>query len=283
MKKITLLAAAAAILALGSCNMLKSGSTRVSGSSATAATKTKPAEKTTATDIAEADIAGEWTITEVNGRAVAEADEMPYVAFDNGRLYANNGCNVINGSYTLAKGKITFGQTASTMRLCHDAPFEFEINQALADGTPRTVAIENIGHETYLTLMADNGRKMITARRHNMEFLNGQWLVTAINGKQIDDEECNIFFDIAEGKVHGNTGCNYFNGSIYISPGRSNAIKLSNMGVTRMACPKTEQETSMLVALEEASSAIQGDADRVMLLDKSGKQLMTLLRAPDAQ
>ena len=90
---------------------------------------------------------------------------------------------------------------------------------------------------------------------------------------------CNIFFDVAEGKVHGNTGCNYFNGKLYISPDRSNALELSNMGVTRMACPKTAQETSMLVALEETASAIRGNGNQVILLDKNGKQVMTLLRS----
>ncbi len=82
----------------------------------------------------------------------------------------------------------------------------------------------------------------MTLRRHNMEFLNGNWRVTAIDGQPIDDEEANVFIDIAELKIHGNTGCNYFNGAIYIDPARTNAIDFSDMGVTRMACHKAEQE-----------------------------------------
>ena len=34
----------------------------------------------------------------------------------------------------------------------------------------------------------------------------------------------------------------------------------------------------MLVALEETASAIQGSGDRVMLLNKDGKQVITLTR-----
>ena len=279
MNKMTIIAAVAAIAALGSCNMVKNNATRVTGASGTSTTKTTvKTDATSAAIVSDEELNGEWTIIDVNGRAVGESEEMPYITFDNGRMYANNGCNVLNGSYVLAPGKITFGQVAATMRLCPDAKFEYEINQAIGDGTPRGISIKKLGHESYLYLLGDNGHKMLTARRHNMEFLNGQWKVTSINGKAIDDEECNIFFDITEGKVHGNTGCNYFNGSIYISPEQSNALDLSNMGVTRMACPKTEQETSMLVALEETASAIQGGTDRAMLLDKNGKQVMTLQR-----
>ncbi len=122
---------------------------------------------------------------------------------------------------------------------------------------------------------------MMTLRRHNMEFLNGNWRVTAIDGRAIDDEEANIFIDIAELKVHGNTGCNYFNGDLYIDPQRSNAIDFSDMGVTRMACPKGDQERQMLVALEETKTAIAGDReDTVLLLDKAGKAVLTLKRIP---
>ena len=297
MKTIHIYLAAAALLALGACTTSQNA-TRVSGAAGTASTtdktstpqagKThknptaaKPAKpsKNQAAAVTGEQLAGEWTIVDVNGTAVGEREEMPYLNFDNGRLYGNNGCNILNGSYTLAGSTITFSKVASTMRFCPDADFEHAINVAIGDGTPRTVAIEKIGHESYLYLMESNGHKLLTARRHNMGFLNGQWQVTSIDGQAIDDEECNIFFDIAEGKVHGNTGCNYFNGDIYISPERTNAIKLSNMGVTRMACPKTAQETAMLVALEQTASAIQGGTDTAMLLDESGAQLMTLKRS----
>ena len=35
----------------------------------------------------------------------------------------------------------------------------------------------------------------------------------------------------------------------------------------------------MLVALEETASAIRGNGNQVILLDKNGKQVMTLLRS----
>ena len=203
---------------------------------------------------------------------------MPYINFDNGRLYASNGCNVLNGSYNLADGRLSFSHMASTMRYCPDVPFEHDINVVIADGTGYNVKTENLGHESYLYLMGENGRKLLTARRHNMGFLNGQWLVTGINGRPIDDEECNIFFDVAEGKVHGNTGCNYFNGDLYTSPNEAFSLSFGQMGVTRMACPDNNMETAMLLALEQTTNARPGRNGSAVLYDRNGNTLIVLER-----
>ncbi len=283
MKHTALYAAAAAAILFCSCNVLQGG-TKTSGSQATAttandnkgATQRQQGGKVTPTAVNDEALAGEWTIVGVGKTSITDREEMPYITFDDGKIYASNGCNVLNGGYALNNGRLSFSQMASTMRYCPDVPFEHDINVVIADGTSYPVRIERVGHESYLYLLDGAGRKLMTARRHNMGFLNGQWLVTSIDGNPVDDEECNIFFDIAEGKVHGNTGCNYFNGDIYINSDRSNALELSNMGVTRMACPKTAQETAMLVALEQTASAIQGSDRQVMLLDKNGKKLITL-------
>ena len=268
---------------LCSCNALQGG-TKTSGSQATATANTdnkgttqrQQGGKVMPTAVNDEALAGEWTIVGVGKTSITDREEMPYITFDDGKIYASNGCNVLNGGYALSNGRLSFSKMASTMRYCPDVPFEHDINVVIADGTSYPVRIERVGHESYLYLLDGAGRKLMTARRHNMGFLNGQWLVTSIDGNPVDDEECNIFFDIAEGKVHGNTGCNYFNGNIYINSDRSNALELSNMGVTRMACPKTAQETAMLVALEQTASAIQGSDRQVMLLDKNGKKLITL-------
>lgn len=240
----------------------------------------RPAEKNTAPTL-EVLTEGRWTLASVGDKQINLEDEQPYVAFDkDGRLYASDGCNILNGSYRVdAKGKMTFGQMISTMKYCPEVDFAPAITAIFGDG--RTVAVDcrRIGQDTYLYIK-DGGRTLATFRRHNMEFLNGAWTITSAEGKAIDDEEANLFIDIAELKVHGNTGCNYFNGAIYIDPSRSNAIDFSNMGLTRMACPKSDQERAIMVALETAASAIAGkNADTVLLLDAKGKELMTLRRS----
>lgn len=227
---------------------------------------------------------GQWQIAAVGDTKITGEENLPYVNFQpsTGRFFASDGCNIVNGDYVLrSDGVMVFSNTLSTMKYCADVPYADAIGAALNGQERLTAESYRLGQDTYLYLKNAAGKAVLTLRRHNMEFLNGNWLVTSINGKQIDDEECNIFIDIAELKTHGNTGCNYFNGDIYIDPAATNAIDFSNMGVTRMACYKTAQETAMLVALEEATTAIAGKNDNtVLLLDRNGKQVMTLKRIP---
>lgn len=299
-KYIHILVCAAAVLGLGSCSTVQNAVTRVTG----AAGVSKPKDKTTGSasaaqaasnaqkpeknapaaqpavqPIDDKQLAGEWVIVAVGDTHIADLDEMPYITFNDGAFYGFNGCNVLNGSYSTAGGKLSFSHVASTMRYCPDVPFEHEINVVIADESRAYgVKIESSANETHLYLLSDSGRTLLQACRHNLDFLNGEWRVAAIGNDEIDDEECNIFFDINEGKVHGNTGCNYFNGDIFVSPDRNNAIELSHMGVTRMACPKTAQETAMLVALEQASHARKAGNHQALLLDSNGHKLITLKR-----
>lgn len=227
---------------------------------------------------------GQWQITGVGNTKIAEDENMPYFFFEpaKGRFYASDGCNIINGDYVLrSDGKLSFAHTATTMKLCPDIPYADAIAACINDNSTYTAETQHLGNETYINLKNNEGKTALTLRRHNMEFLNGNWQVTSISGKPVTNEECNIFIDIAELKVHGNTGCNYFNGTLYIDPTRTNAIDFSNMGVTRMACPDSAQETAMLVALEEAATAIEGKKENsVLILDRKGRQLMTLKRIP---
>ncbi len=224
---------------------------------------------------------GQWTVASVGDVTIDAEDDAPYVAFDNaGRFYASDGCNIINGDYALrSDGVLSLANTLSTMKYCPEVEYSPAIAAILNGSTRITADCRRIGQETYLYLKNERGNTVMTLRRHNMEFLNGNWQVTSVDGKKIDDEEANIFIDIAELKVHGNTGCNFFNGELYIDPQRSNAIDFSNMGVTRMACPKQDQERAMLVALEETASAVAGkNGDTVLLFNKTGRELLTLKR-----
>ena len=227
---------------------------------------------------------GKWIVISVGDVNVDDADEdTPYVQFDtSGRFYANDGCNIINGDYAMrSDGTIAFNNTLSTMKYCPDVEYSALIASMFNDASKLGADCKRIGQDSYLYLKGENGNVLMTLRRHNMEFLNGNWQITSVDGKKLDDPEANIFIDIAELKVHGNTGCNYFNGEIYINPGRSNAIDFSNMGMTRMGCPKAEQEQKIMVALEETSSAIAGkNENTVLLINKKGREVITLKRIP---
>jgi heat shock protein HslJ len=48
------------------------------------------------------------------------------------------------------------------------------------------------------------------------------------------------------------------------------------MAVTRMACPKLDQERLMLVALEETETAVRNNDNSVSLRNSSGKTVLKL-------
>lgn len=228
-------------------------------------------------------VGGQWSVTAVGNQQINLEDNQPYIAFDsNGRFYASDGCNILNGDYTLrTNGQMTFAHILSTMKYCPENDYAPGVNELLDEGSKYTTDCRRIGQDTYLYLKNDAGKTMATLRRHNMEFLNGNWQIVSAEGKAVKNEEATLFVDIAELKVHGNTGCNFFNGDIYIDPSRSNAIDFSNMGLTRMACPNTDIERAIMVALERAATAIAGkNSDTVLLLDNAGKEVMTLRRLP---
>lgn len=229
---------------------------------------------------------GQWTISSVGDISVNAEDDAPYINFDpQGRFYAYDGCNIINGDYVIkSDGSIVFSNTLSTMKYCPDVEYGALIDSILSPKSKLAVDCRRIGQDTYLYIKNDKGNTLATFRRHNMEFLNGNWKVTAINGAKVNSDELTLFFDIAELKIHGNTGCNFFNGQIYIDPAKSNAIDFSNMGMTRMACPDSNREQAMMVALEETASAIAGKKENTaLLLSKAGKELLQLKKIANSE
>ena len=234
------------------------------------------------------DIAGDGYITAAGTTKIESDEEAPYIHFDkaNPQLYAFDGCNYINGAYAFDdKGVLSFSGCVSTMKYCADVPYAALIGSLLSDKGRYTVERKQKGLESTLYLRRPGSETVELTLRHNdMDYANGNWIVTEINGKAIDDPEANIFIDIHELKVHGNTGCNYFNGQLYIDPAKPGSIDFSNMGVTRMACPKLDQEQAMLLALEQTVSAASADGGKELkLLDKSGKALLVLKKAPEAE
>ncbi len=224
-------------------------------------------------------IAGEWIVVSMGSNAI-ESDDYPYITFvpDDNRFYASNGCNIINGDYNLrTDGQISFHNTLTTMKLCPDAKYATEFNQIVAEDKLLMTKFETIGTESYLNFIA-GGKTIMTLRRANMDYLNGKWQVVEIDGQAIDDDEANIFIDVNEQKVHGNTGCNFFNGSVSFDPTLANSINFTGMIVTRMACYKGDQERNMLVALEETVIVNRKSKDVVTLLDQSGKKRIKLKR-----
>ncbi|MDE5967890.1 MAG: META domain-containing protein [Muribaculaceae bacterium] len=223
-------------------------------------------------------INGEWTIYNLRGDKVT-GEERPFINIvaAEGRFYGNNGCNIINGSVdTPSKGAISFDRILSTRMMCQDAPFEYMINVTLPE--VKFYSIKQYGHESYLDLENERHQVIMVLRRHNMDFLNGAWAVTRIDGESNTDEGIQMVIDIPEGRIHGNTGCNLLNGSILIDPDKSHSVQFDHIGVTRRACPDMAKETSFLVALEEVEGAYAEGNNAVVLRDNRGREVIKMRR-----
>lgn len=232
-------------------------------------------------DLAKLD--GEWIIESVGKTQINREENYPYINFVNSdnSFYASNGCNTLNGAFTIEKShKIVFHNVLSTMRLCPDAPFEAEINAVIADEKPAGLKFEQRDGHQYLYLLDNSGNKLMTLRKPGFAFLNGNWQVTAIGAEKFENSEMKIFFDVAERKVHGNTGCNSFNGEIFVDPQNASAFSLSNMAVTMRMCPNIDQQSKFLVALEQTTGAKRGSNGVVYLTDHDGKNVVTLRPLP---
>ena len=115
-----------------------------------------------------------------------------------------------------------------------------------------------------------------TLRKHNLDFLNGAWRVSHINGEVCRIQDMQLLIDIPERRLHGNTGCNVLNGELSEDPDKVSSIQFQNIVTTRAACPDQAVETALLIALEEVETARRGHDKTAVLIDKNGRTLLVL-------
>lgn len=231
-------------------------------------------------DLAKGTIEGDWAIDEVAGKK-AKGESAPFLKFrpDEKAVYGNNGCNVVNGSYSYspADSTLQFSGLITTMKACATAGLtDFEINTAL--GATRYYSWEENESLHRLHFYDASRREVMVLTHQNFQFLNGPWVVTRLNGQETGDTDMKLVFDIDEMKIHGNTGCNILNGSLETNLETANTISFQQIATTRMACPDPSKETALLVALEEAMYVKPVGKDKVQFLDSREKVIMELDR-----
>lgn len=237
----------------------------------------------TADDIKRGVVKGDWAIETVNGKPVV-GEKAAYLRFSptEKMVYGNNGCNFLHGPYKYDSSAktLSFGDMASTMMMCNmEGLTDTEINRALSKVT--SYSWKALDNEYYLYFYDNSGNEVMSLMHQNFDFLNGTWLVESIDDTAINDPEMKMVIDVDEGKIHGNTGCNLYNGALEIDMEAANSISFSSIGVTRMACPEPNHETALLVALEEVSTAKPISKNEVVLFDAQGKQVLRLVRTTD--
>lgn len=235
---------------------------------------------------------GKWAISEAGGQPVVSGDsddapERPYIVFDTMavnpyllKFYANTGCNILNGKMALTQdGHLTkAGEYAATMRFCPDAVHEQAIIDAL--NTAATYKVDRVGNNYVFYILNPMGNTTMVLRKNDMGFLDGAWEVTAIPPIKVssDDmpEPMRLVFDMTEGRLHGNTGCNVLNATVTTDINRPNTLTIVDPATTRMACPNAGLEQQLIVALGKVASAQPGKDGTVNLLDSAGNTVLTL-------
>lgn len=110
--------------------------------------------------------------------------------------------------------------------------------------------------------------------------LEGKWKVVEVKGEKLVEEGLpQMNFNMAEKKLHGNTGCNLFNTTITLDSDDVSAITIAPGASTMMACPNMDLETLVLQSMEQVRSVKAGkDESEMLLVDQDGNVLMVLDR-----
>lgn len=220
---------------------------------------------------------GHWFIRSVNGKVLSgyEDDNWPFIEFvpSEGRFYGHNGCNVLNGSYFVDNGqKLHFSNVATSMRLCEGDSLSAIIAYSLDNTTGYSTSKLPDG-AAMLNLVDKRNHVLMTLRKSDIDFINGPWKVTAIEGVPCKAANACLIFDVNTNSVSGNAGCNRLRGELTRELNTAGSLGFSNLATTRMSCPDIETESALLVALEEVTAARQrgknvelmAPGDRVMV------------------
>lgn len=231
---------------------------------------------------------GEWIVYKVGNQMVTGA-ERPYVIFDGEgvpseknvvKLYGNDGCNSLNGSYIITPGgrMQRAGELISTLRMCPDAPYE--MGMALALNNVEKFELDKIDNDYLLNMKGANDSTLMVLRKYDLNFINGAWKVTAIENQSVPTtSDFQLVIDTPEQKIHGNVGCNTMNGKIVINPDRQNSMSFTDMITTRMTCPDIATEQALLNALNKVTTVMPFDnLSGAYLRDEAGNTLVTLKR-----
>lgn len=223
---------------------------------------------------------GHWYIRTVGTITLdgIEDEDWPYIDFvdTEARFYGSDGCNVINGSYRIGSGQtLQLSKVASTMRLCENDTLSYPISRALNSTASYSISTQADGRQILSLHNADN-LTVMTLGKNDLDFLNGAWQVVGIGGKEVNVEAARLIFDIPEGKIRGNAGCNRLMGDISHNPQVTGSVQLSGLNTTRMTCPDIATESALLIALEEVVSAKITGKNNVGLLNSDGKVIVKL-------
>ena len=146
----------------------------------------QPMREITITDPAK-QLYGEWDIVSMRKKKVYSLERAYlYLDFANGnKVYGNNGCNTINGTFQLSGNNLKFNDFISTGESCRNVTNEKTIMHTLAD--VRRYTVESQYTAQYMNLMNSKGTVIMVLKRHNLDAMNGAWLIKEINSENVSE------------------------------------------------------------------------------------------------
>jgi len=239
----------------------------------------QPMREVPVTDAAK-QLYGEWDIVMLRNKKKVYTRERAYLYLDfagGNKVYGNNGCNTINGSFQLNGNNMKFNEFITTEESCHNVTNEKTIMHALAD--TRRFTLETQYNAQYLNLMNSKGNVVLVLKRHNLDALNGAWLIKEIDSENVSDLNMRVVIDAEMQTIHGDTGCNIINGIITLDPSKDMAIQFEDLrSGDNDDCEEIDSETDLLLALESTESCKRINQHEMALLDNKGNIVIVLQR-----
>ncbi|MCI5978323.1 MAG: META domain-containing protein [Bacteroidales bacterium] len=237
-----------------------------------------------------ANVKGQWTLVSIGKNGVTDDIDIPYIIFEpdkdnagralpTGMAYVSNGHKIINARYTLSENAVTFTGPVASQDVTKTVKYERDMNKVLDPRKSENKVKMTLTHklnEFDLSFNDNSNRPMLSFVRHDIGFMDGKWQVNELYGENVHDVQANLCIDVAQQRIHGNTGCNYFNGDLAVTPYEPSSIDFSGMVVDSHGGKKVRQERLMLVALEEANSYLKLSDTSIALINSHGKQVMKL-------
>ena len=220
---------------------------------------------------------GEWNILSIRKKPISTRDRAYiYLDFAAHKVYGSNGCNTMNGTFKQNGNDISFKDFITTEGTCHNATSERTIMKTFSEVQHYSLSI--LYQVEYLNLLNSRGQVLMTLRRQNLDLLNGVWVVKEVHGTNILESNVRMVVDPTMKSIHGNTGCNIINGIITIDPEKEFAIQFEDLHSSGNDCENIENETSVLIALEQTEACKRINDNEVGLLDGKGHIVLVLSR-----
>jgi heat shock protein HslJ len=178
-----------------------------------------------------------FVATEVTGSHTQVPGSTITLAFEGGSLSANAGCNSMAGRYTLAGGKLTAPQLASTMMACEQALMDQDtwLAQFLASGPTYTLAGDTltltIGTDTLVLGPAPSGADVLEST--GWKVTDTVTITNQANTTAAIDSSLNAWMRFKGEEVAFNNSCNLGGGPVQIG---DDTLTFGALRTTLIAC-----------------------------------------------